>query len=214
MRSIISLAILYVFWASPAYAHQDPPPTPIPAPAGITQACDLNASLLAMHTMILNLGQEASDAGNTATHLSHTSLWRPYRDVELKWSDLSTRVRLGLETLTDLSIDLDDVSDTPQKAAALQLTAAYQDSLKKMLDYTRTAVYFEHSENLVSMDQYPRNGNPTRYLYFGLNRSAIPVNGNNASHQFFDLKFPEARDALRELDLPEHRYAKACNVTF
>lgn len=208
-KLILTSVLFFSLCVLPAQARRSAPPlTPLPAPAAISSACDLNASFLALHAFVLDLGQEASDTGYAARHISHTSLRHPYQDIEWKWKDITARVPLGLTTLSDLQVRLDDVNDDNRKIAALQLTASYQDSLKKLLDYTRVALYYERQENFLSMNVKPQ------YLSFGVNRSAVQVLADNNALQFFDIKLAEARDALRQADLPEQRYARACHISF
>ncbi len=210
----LALAVLSI---TPALAHRAasplaPPSAPSAAPteADIANPCELSSRFIALHTEIIRLDHEAVDTGNEALRLNHTSMSRPYRDIERKWADVAHRSWPIVQKLYDIPLDLDDLPGTPQKRVALELNTAYQTSLKQVMDYTRSAVYYEHAENMVST--YVPAFLPTTFA-FGIN-SLPQILSATQARTFFEWKTTEPVDAIGTLNFPEYLYAKTCHMTF
>jgi hypothetical protein len=174
--------------------------------ATISNPCTLAAHFFDIHKSIVQLGNETRDMGNTALRLRQTSRWLPYKRIENEWLDITGRSNTLLNTLSDFPVELDQASDGEKKDAALQLTAAYQNALGGFIDYARSALYFENTENKMAF------GFQSQFLRFGLFGGAVATNRDNIAHANFDANTPKANEALRLIRLPEHHYARLCNT--
>jgi hypothetical protein len=177
----------------------------------IKNPCALNSDFLNLHDTLIDLGQTAIDVGDEAHHLHHTSLSGPYRKIEDLSSEITTRAWPQLVRLTNMQVAIDSAPESSKlesnkKQAALNLINAYQIALMQITDYTHAAVYYEHSENALSFNY--RNA----YLDYGVTRLAPQMVGDNVALFSFDTQFTEAKDALRLLDFPEHRYSLFCHL--
>jgi len=174
------------------------------AVALIADPCALENRFSAVRATIVKLDAEAKDAAETAERLHHTSLRRPYKRVENDWLDVLAHTDPALETLSDVPVALEDAEDSEKKKTALDLEAAYQGSLRHILNYAHWAVYDERAENLASMNLSPNV--PT----FGALRDSTKSSQSIAVRQFLEARFTEPGNAVLSITVPESRFSRAC----
>jgi hypothetical protein len=201
----------YVFQATPSSADQLAGSlfqTSMATP--VASACSLNDRFRDMHETIVKLAEESGDAGDRALALHHRSTSRSYKRIEDEWSDVGNLAEPALDELTYIPVNLDKISDHDiRKAAALNLAAAYEGAVHQLVDYAHFAVYFERSENAVSMNSYALS----ETFNFGVSRAHTKASSDTYTRSQFDAKRTGVRDALRTVVYPEYRYAKFCGST-
>jgi hypothetical protein len=176
--------------------------------AAIADPCALEHRFAAVRATIMKLDAEAIDAAETAKRLHHTSLWRPYKRVEKDWFDVLAHTDPALETLSDVPVALDDASDSGKKRAALDLDAAYQGSLRHILNYAHWAVYDERAENLASVNLSPN------VPAFGALRDSTKSSQSIAVRQFLEARLTEPGNAALSIQIPESRFGRLCGGRF
>jgi hypothetical protein len=174
--------------------------------ATISDPCTLTHKLLGIHLSILQLSEEAHNAGSTAERLHKTSLIRPYNKIERAWFNISARSNTLLHTLSSLFISLSDAPNSNSKEATMSMIVAYQNSLEHIVHYTNYALYYERAENEASYNDTPK------ILTFGVTNQNNKAVVERAGSLLFDGAATEIGDAVRALKLPESSYASACDA--
>jgi hypothetical protein len=177
------------------------------APAAATP-CDLAGDFLGMHETIVDLALTSMEANAVSRRIHNSSRGRAYKDVETRWEDVKQRTASALEKLTDILITLDPQPEGTTKKDAEDLAMAYQAALHNVVNFARSALYLERTENAVSMNRW------TGYLNFSVPRAPAEVNTHNFAREQDEKYNDGGNDALRMVKLPEHLYGKACGRTF
>jgi hypothetical protein len=170
----------------------------------ISNPCALTESFQSIHMKIDRLTKEANDMGNTAERLHHTSRWRPYRRIEVEWSDIHAHVLALLIELSDFPIALDTTRDNQRKQTAENLILAYQNTLENIITYASIALYLEHTENDLATNT------ASEFLEFGSTKMEVPQTYNAIAKNHFVAHFATVDNAARSLTIPERHYYTLC----
>jgi hypothetical protein len=169
--------------------------------------CALSGQFDTIRRTFAELNGTARDIGGTASRLHATSRWRPYKHIENEWFRFSDLADTMLNDVSDIPVAVDGSPDGVKKAAALDLASAYQSAVGHLFNYSRSALYFERTQNLISWDQ------ARGYIHFGIYRMTVPALRNSIAQADFDGNAQEAGKATRMVRLPEYRYERLCGAS-
>jgi hypothetical protein len=197
--------------ANETYATSDALPLTPPASSFIISPCSLSGKLRMFHAQFVQLAQVGNDAGVTAEALHHRSTSRVYKRVEKDWADINQEAESTLDALAYLPLVLEKSSNRDgKKDAVLTLAAAYRDAIENIVEYASMAVYFERTENSVSMNDYAL----AQTFNFGVSKARTKSTGDTYARAMFEVKATAVHNAMRAVILPEYRYENLCKMTF
>lgn len=181
-----------------------------PVVTEIADPCALTAEFLDTHATLRRFGEEAIRYGDTLPHLRNEMRSRPFVQTERMWYGISDPSNQMLDRLSNLPLSLMQTPDDTKKQATLDLITAYQGALERIVDYAHFVVYEQRVEN----QQYTSANIVMLTMSFRIlsGTTNTKVNQRNLGRSLAFNQINEARDALRLLDLPEYRYAKACHA--
>jgi hypothetical protein len=197
--------------ANETYETSDALPLTPPVSSSMISPCSLSGKLRVFHAQFVQLAQAGNDAGVTAEALHHRSTSRAYKRVEKDWEDINHVAKSTLDALAYLPLSLEKSSNRDgKKDAALTLAAAYRDAIESIVEYASMAVYFERTENSVSMNDYAL----AQTFNFGVSKAHTKSTGDTYARAMFEVKATAVHNAMRTVILPEYRYQSLCKMTF
>jgi hypothetical protein len=179
-----------------------------PVPQSVTNPCvELAQAFVELRSAIDITGAQASAAGQNAKGLGYFSSNKQFRSVEDNFIVVNRMLDPSLDQATDVPIAVDQAPAGPGKDAAIELSAAYEKSLKQVKQYALAAVVFQRSA-------YGRRNAQSKTL--GLYSGAEKRNANDRemsadqARAILDGDGSDVKDASRVLKLPEFHWRKAC----
>jgi hypothetical protein len=184
-------------YALPSFVHSDrhwnasqfvsadspsPSVSKIPAPPlPIQSACsDMQKPFGALADVMDRAARAAADAGADAKELGTWSNSRRFRTVEDDYIAVGKLLAPGLDATSSVPVWLDNVPDGSQKAAATDLGASYDKSLRMIQQYASAAVVYERTAYEKRMRLQPGVGVDSHEVIVSLGTAGHAMNADDA----------------------------------